>query len=127
MSNILITAFSLLLEEEEEEQNLCKMSTLKELLRRLEQRVTTLESKNATLKMKTVQPDTTGMMSIIEMDMHLDEQTKKLDREIHTMKGNLNAEHQTVKQEQISLSRKEKQLSDANLHKRKLRRRDQRL
>lgn len=127
MSNILITAFSLLLEEEEEEQNLCKMSTLKELLRRLEQRVTTLESKNATLKMKTVQPNTTGMMSIIEMDMHLDEQTKKLDREIHTMKGNLNAEHQTVKQEQISLSRKEKQLSDANLHKRKLRRRDQRL
>lgn len=127
MSNILITAFSLLLEEAEEEQNLCKMSTLKELLRRLEQRVTTLESKNATLRMKTVQPNTTGMMSIIEMDMHLDEQTKKLDREIHTMKGNLNAEHQTVKQGQISLSRKKKQLSDANLHKRKLRRRDQRL
>lgn len=77
--------------------------------------------------METVQPNTTGMMSIIEMDMHLDEQTKKLDREIHTMKGNLNAEHQTVKQELISLSRREKQLSDANLHKRKIRRRDQRL
>ncbi|XP_043587897.1 uncharacterized protein LOC122570091 isoform X2 [Bombus pyrosoma] len=69
------------------------MSILKELLRHLEQTpATKLESENATLKMETVQRNTTGMMCIIEMDMHLDEQTKKLDREIHTMKGNLNAE-----------------------------------
>ncbi|XP_033319772.1 citron Rho-interacting kinase-like isoform X1 [Bombus bifarius] len=102
---------------QKEEEHLRKVGNLEELLRRLEQSVTKLESENATLKMETIQPST-SRMSVIKKDTHLEEQMKKLERDLQTMKENLNTERQTAKQAQINLWKKEKELSDANLDKR---------
>ena len=99
------------------EEHLRKVGNLEELLRRLEQSVTKLEAENATLKMETVQPST-SRISVIKTDTHLEEQIGKLEQELQTMKENLNVERQTAKQAQISLWKKEKELSDTNLDKR---------
>lgn len=102
------------------EEHLRKVGNLEELLRRLEQSVTKLEAENATLKMETITPSP-NMISkndIIKIDMHSKEQKEKLEQELQTMKENLNVERQTAKQAQISLWKKEKELSDANLDKR---------
>ncbi|KOC65239.1 Citron Rho-interacting kinase [Habropoda laboriosa] len=106
---------------EKEEEHLRKVGNLEELLRRLEQSVTKLEAENATLKMETqTYPDSNIMprKSIIKTDTHVEEQVRKLEQELQTMKENVNAERQTTKQAQISLWKKEKELSDANLDKR---------
>lgn len=102
------------------EEHLRKVGNLEELLRRLEQSVTKLEAENATLKMETISPspDMISKNDIIKIDMHSKEQIEKLEQEIQTMKENLNGERQTAKQAQISLWKKEKELSDANLDKR---------
>ncbi|XP_076382068.1 fatty acid synthase [Megalopta genalis] len=105
---------------EKEEEHLRKVENLEELLKRLEQSVTKLEAENARLKTKTEQT-CAGVVSktdIIKVDTHIEEQIQKLEQEIHTLKGALNAERQTTKQAQISLWKKEKELSDANLDKR---------
>ncbi|KOX69551.1 Citron Rho-interacting kinase [Melipona quadrifasciata] len=102
---------------EKEEEHLRKVGNLEELLRRLEQSVTKLEAENVILKMETVQPST-SRISAIKTDTHLEEQMGKLEQELQTMKENLNVERQTAKQAQISLWKKEKELSDANLDKR---------
>lgn len=105
---------------EKEEEHLRKVGNLEELLRRLEQSVTKLEAENATLKMETISPspDMISKNDIIKIDMHSKEQIGKLEQELQTMKENLNTERQTAKQAQISLWKKEKELSDANLDKR---------
>ncbi|CAK9811906.1 Citron rho-interacting kinase [Anthophora plagiata] len=105
---------------EKEEEHLRKVGNLEELLRRLEKSVTKLEAENATLKMETTQPgpSTVPRRSIIKSDPHVDEQIRKLEQELQTMKEAVNAERQTTKQAQISLWKKEKELSDANLDKR---------
>lgn len=102
------------------EEHLRKVGNLEELLRRLEQSVTKLEAENATLKMETISPspDMISKNDIIKIDMHSKEQIGKLEQELQTMKENLNTERQTAKQAQISLWKKEKELSDANLDKR---------
>lgn len=90
------------------------------MLRRLEQSVTKLEAENATLKLETVQPSTSTIprRTIEKSDARLEEQAQKLKQEMESMKENLNAERQTAKQAQISLWKKEKELSDVNLDKR---------
>ncbi|OAD57942.1 Citron Rho-interacting kinase [Eufriesea mexicana] len=105
---------------EKEEEHLRKVGNLEELLRRLEQSVTKLEVENATLKMENIHPSTSmkSNRDIIKTDVHLKEQTEKLEQELQTMKENFNAERQITKQTQISLWKKEKELSEANLDKR---------
>ncbi|XP_026672144.1 uncharacterized protein LOC108628228 [Ceratina calcarata] len=106
---------------DKEEEHLRKVGNLEELLRRLEQSVTKLETENATLKLETVQVPSTSTISkmeIVKTDTHLQEQVRKLEQELQTMKENLSAERQITKQMQLNLWKKEKELSDANLDKR---------
>lgn len=102
------------------EEHLRKVGNLEELLRRLEQSVTKLESENANLKMENVQPSTSMVpkTDTIKTDILLEEQIHKLEQELRTVREHLNTERQTAKQAQINLWKKEKELSDANLDKR---------
>ncbi|XP_054009633.1 citron Rho-interacting kinase-like isoform X1 [Hylaeus anthracinus] len=105
---------------EKEEVHMRKVGDLEELLRRLERSVTKLEVENATLKNETIQPSTSTVpkRESSTSNTHLQEQIQKLEQELQTMRESINAERQTAKQAQISLWKKEKELSDANLDKR---------
>ncbi|XP_076644467.1 citron Rho-interacting kinase [Halictus rubicundus] len=108
---------------QKEDEHLQKVGNLEELLRRLEQSVTKLETENATLKKESEQTST-GISVGPKIDIgritatHTQEKVDKLEQEVQTMRDALNAEQKTAKQVQISLWKKEKELSDANLDKR---------
>lgn len=103
-----------------------KVSNLEELLRRLEQSVSKLETENATLKaIDHEKPQAAKRLSSIDYNNYhgknisqLEQQLQKLEQQLQTANENLAAEQKVAKQAQISLWKKEKELSDANLDKR---------
>ncbi|XP_051160564.1 citron Rho-interacting kinase-like isoform X3 [Leptopilina boulardi] len=111
---------------EKEEEQLRKVSNLEELLRRLEQSVSKLETENATLKaIDHEKPQAPKRLSSIDYNNYhgknisqLEQQLQKLEQQLQTANENLAAEQKVAKQAQISLWKKEKELSDANLDKR---------
>ena len=102
-----------------------KVSNLEELLRRLEHSVTKLEAENASLKGIEHEKPTTSTSSSSGFDSHhsknisqLEQQIQKLEQQLQAANESLAAERKVAKQAQISLWKKEKELSDANLDKR---------
>ncbi|XP_066594559.1 citron Rho-interacting kinase-like isoform X2 [Prorops nasuta] len=105
---------------EKEEEQLRKVGNLEELLRRLEQSVTKLETENASLKQKEyLKPTTSRLSSDNSKDAsHVKEQIERLKEQLETAKENAAADRQKAKQAQMNLWKKEKELSEANLDKR---------
>ncbi|XP_043478055.1 citron Rho-interacting kinase-like isoform X2 [Leptopilina heterotoma] len=112
---------------EKEEEQLRKVSNLEELLRRLEHSVSKLETENATLKaIEHEKPVPSKRLSTNYNNQNyhdknisqLEQQIQKLEQQLQTANENLAAEQKVAKQAQISLWKKEKELSDANLDKR---------
>lgn len=98
-----------------------KVRDLEELLKRLEQIVTKLESENATLKQLDDVPAASRAAIFEAADtkvFHGQEEVEKLKQQLQTMREDVTVEKQTAKQAQIALWKKEKELSDANLDKR---------
>lgn len=104
-----------------------KVSNLEELLRRLEQSVSKLETENASLK--AIEHERPIPLKRLGIDYNkqnyhdknisqLEQQIQKLEQQLQTANENLAAEQKVAKQAQISLWKKEKELSDANLDKR---------
>ncbi|XP_015179005.1 PREDICTED: citron Rho-interacting kinase-like isoform X2 [Polistes dominula] len=106
---------------DKEEEHLRKVGNLEELLKRLEQSVTKLEAENASLKKSGFtesKSNVTFSENLLEKNSHLQEQLQKLEQQIETLKENVTAERQTARQTQMTLWKKEKELSDSNLDKR---------
>ncbi|XP_043502647.1 citron Rho-interacting kinase-like isoform X1 [Polistes fuscatus] len=106
---------------DKEEEHLRKVGNLEELLKRLEQSVTKLEAENASLKKSGFTESNSNVASsenLLEKNSHLQEQVQKLEQQIETLRENVTAERQTARQTQMTLWKKEKELSDSNLDKR---------
>ncbi|XP_014477058.1 PREDICTED: citron Rho-interacting kinase-like [Dinoponera quadriceps] len=106
---------------EKEEEQLRKVGNLEELLRRLEYSVTKLETENANLR-RSDKVESTTRATIAEAAstkiVHRPEETEKLREQLETLREDIAAEKQAMKQAQLTLWKKEKELSDANLDKR---------
>ena len=97
------------------------MCNLEELLKRLENSVTKLETENAVLKQLDEVPSATRATIVEVTDtkvFHRQEETEKLKQQLQSLREELTVEKQTAKQAQLNLWKKEKELSDANLDKR---------
>lgn len=102
------------------EEQLRKVGNLEELLRRLEHSVTKLETENASLRRSDKRESITH--AVIEAAstkiVQRPGETEKLQQQLQTLREDIAAERQAVKQAQLTLWKKEKELSDANLDKR---------
>ncbi|KYN01848.1 Citron Rho-interacting kinase [Cyphomyrmex costatus] len=106
---------------EKEKEQLRKVCNLEELLKRLENSVTKLETENAVLKQLDEVPAVTRKTIIEATDtkvFHKQEEVEKLKQQLQTLREEITVEKQTAKQVQLNLWKKEKELSDANLDKR---------
>lgn len=99
-----------------------KVGNLEELLKRLEYSVTKLEAENASLRRSDKIEQSTTRAVITETAstkiVHRPEEMEKLQQQLQTLRENIAAEKQASKQAQLTLWKKEKELSDANLDKR---------
>ncbi|KAI4502502.1 hypothetical protein M0802_002414 [Mischocyttarus mexicanus] len=103
------------------EEHLRKVGNLEELLKRLEQSVTKLEAENASLKKSgfiELNSNVASSENLLEKNSHLQEQVQKLEQQLETLRENVTTERQTARQAQMTLWKKEKELSDSNLDKR---------
>lgn len=109
--------------QEKEDEQLRKVDTLEELLQRLQQSVSKLESENACLRRSTDNSKpSTSRVSISKEDSAkttaLEQQIERLERQLQTARENAATERETARQSQRNLWKKEKELSDVNLDKR---------
>lgn len=117
---------NLLIISEEQTRKVC---TLEELVRRFEKNVSKLEAENASLKTHP-QPTTRSSLnqsksisisSTVEDSVKissLQQRIEELELELKTCKEDAASDRQAAKQAQLSLWKKEKELSNANLDKR---------
>lgn len=99
-----------------------KVGNLEELLKRLEHSVTKLEAENANLRRSGKIERSATRVVIDEAAntkiVHRSEEMEKLQQQLQTLREDTAAERQAMKQAQLTLWKKEKELSDANLDKR---------
>lgn len=95
---------------------------MEELLKRLEYRITKLESEKASLLKKELDEGQASTHTAFEETntdiIHWPEKVEKLTQQVEALKEELIVEKQIAKQAQLNLWKKEKELSDANLDKR---------
>lgn len=95
-----------------------KVCNLEELLKRLEQSVTKLETENASLKQlddvkaittRSVTKDTSTKV------FHRKEEVEKLEQQLQTLREEITVKRDTARQAQRALREKERKLDEANL------------
>lgn len=101
-----------------------KVGNLEELVRRFEKSVMKLEAENTSLKTGQLQSRSslnrrsgTSIEDTVRMSS-LEQQIEGLELQLKTVRENAETDRQAAKQAQLSLWKKEKELSDANLDKR---------
>lgn len=99
------------------EEQLRKVCNLEELLKRLEQSVTKLETENASLKQLDDVKATTGLVTkdASTKVFHRKEEVEKLEQQLQTLREEITVKKDTARQAQRALREKERKLDEANL------------